>query len=128
MIETQFGKTIKCLHSDNGKAYVNQQFSNFAKEHGIIHELTCVDTPQQNGVAERKNRHLLEVIRALLFQIPVPSSYQGEAVLTPPYLINRIPSHILGDVSLVQLILSQHHNMICLSHCPTLLSLSLDSA
>ena len=44
-IQTQFGKTIKRLHFDNGKKYVNQQFSNFVKEHGIIHELTCVDTP-----------------------------------------------------------------------------------
>ena len=67
MIQTQFSKTIKRLLSDNGKEHVNHQFSHFVKEHGIIHEFTRVDTPQQNGVVERKNRHLLEVTKALLF-------------------------------------------------------------
>ena len=65
-----------------------------------------LDTPQQNGVAERKNHHLLEVTRALLFQMSVPSSYWGEAVLTTAYLINRIPSRILGNVSPMQLMMS----------------------
>ncbi|CAL2268732.1 unnamed protein product [Prunus armeniaca] len=52
-------------------------------------------TPQQNGVAERKNRHLLEVARSLLLSIYVPKSYWGEAVLTAAYLINRMPSQVL---------------------------------
>jgi len=45
---------------------VNQNLSKFLQENGVVHELTCVDTPQQNGVAERKNRHILEVTKALL--------------------------------------------------------------
>jgi len=57
---------------------VNQNLSKFLKEYGVVHELTCVDTPQQNGVAERKNRHLLEVTRVLLFQMSVPKSYWGK--------------------------------------------------
>ena len=47
MIQTQFGKTIKRLRSNNGRDHVNHQFSHFVKEHGIIHEFTCVDMPQQ---------------------------------------------------------------------------------
>ena len=61
---------------------MNQNLSNFLKDNDVVHELTCVDLPQQNGVAERKNRHLLEVGRALLFQMSIPKSYWGEVVLT----------------------------------------------
>ena len=75
IIQTQFENPIKRLHSDNGREYVNQNFSKFLQENGVVHELTCVDTPQQNGVAKRKNRHLLKVTRVLLFQTSVPRSY-----------------------------------------------------
>ncbi|RDX81183.1 hypothetical protein CR513_38179, partial [Mucuna pruriens] len=80
------------LRSDNGTEFVNLKFSKFLKDNGVVHELTCVNTPQQNEVAERKNCHLLEVARALLFQMPVPNIYWGEAVLTTTYLINRLPT------------------------------------
>ena len=103
MIQTQFESPIKRLRSDNGREYVNQNLSKFLEENGVVHELTCVDTPQQNGVAERKNRHLLEVTRALLFQTSVPRSYWGEAVLTATYLINRLPSRVLEGVTPIQL-------------------------
>jgi len=78
MIQTQFQNPIKRLRYDNGREYVNQNFSKFLQENGVVHELTCLDTPQQNGVAERKNRHLLKVTRALLFQMSVPKSYWGK--------------------------------------------------
>jgi len=55
IIQTQFGSPIKRLHYDNGRVYVNQNLSNFLKDNGVVLELTYVDTPQQNGVAERKN-------------------------------------------------------------------------
>ena len=53
-------------------------------------------TPQQNGVAERKNRHLLEVVRASLIQAHMPISYWGEALASTAYLINRTPSSSFG--------------------------------
>ncbi|RVW54333.1 Retrovirus-related Pol polyprotein from transposon RE1 [Vitis vinifera] len=59
--------------------------------HGIIHQTTCSNTPQQNGVAERKNRHLLEVVRASLIAAKTPISYWGEAITSAAYLINRVP-------------------------------------
>jgi len=66
MLQTQFESPIKRLSSDNGSEYVNQNISKFFKENGVIHELTCVDTPQQNEVAKRKNHHLLNITRTLL--------------------------------------------------------------
>ncbi|GAA0147741.1 transmembrane signal receptor [Lithospermum erythrorhizon] len=56
---------------------------------------TCVDTPQQNGIAEGKNRHLLEVARSLMFTNHVPKHFWGEAILTATYLINRMPSRVI---------------------------------
>jgi Integrase core domain len=67
MIQNQFGTAIKILRSDNGTEYTNHDFQALLKRLGIIHQTSCVGTPQQNGVAERKNRHLLEVTRVLLF-------------------------------------------------------------
>ena len=71
-------------------------YLSFFDDNGIIHQSSCARTPQQNGVAERKIRHLSEVMRAMLFQMQVPKSYWSDAVLTACYLINRMPSTILG--------------------------------
>lgn len=65
-------------------------------QHGILHETSCVDTISQNGVAERKNRHLLETARALLFSMNIPKKFWADAVSTACFLINRIPSSILN--------------------------------
>ncbi|RVW90854.1 Retrovirus-related Pol polyprotein from transposon RE1 [Vitis vinifera] len=80
------------LKSDNAKEYFTSSLSTYLQNHGIIHISSCVDTPQQNGVAERKNRHLLEVARCLMFSSNVPNYFWGEAILTATYLINRMPS------------------------------------
>jgi Integrase core domain/gag-polypeptide of LTR copia-type/GAG-pre-integrase domain len=67
MVETQFGKKIKILRTDNGTEYLNHTFQNFLLENGTLHQTSCVGTPQQNGISERKNRHLLEVTRFTFF-------------------------------------------------------------
>ena len=96
MIKTQFHTQIQVLRTDNGREYFNFILGKFLAAHGIIHHSSCVDTPQQNGVAERKNRHLLEVTRALMFSMHVQKRFWGEAILTASYLINRMPSKVLG--------------------------------
>ena len=63
----QFHVYVQSLRSDNAKEYVSEQFQSFMLQNGILHQTSSVDTPSQNGVAERKNRHLLKTIRALLF-------------------------------------------------------------
>jgi transposase InsO family protein len=67
LVETQYNKRIKILRTDNGTEFINQKFSNFTNSNGIIHQTSCVYTPQQNGIFERKNHHLLEMTRILLF-------------------------------------------------------------
>ncbi|KAH9750713.1 retrovirus-related pol polyprotein from transposon RE2 [Citrus sinensis] len=93
MIKTQFQCSIKKIRSDNGLEFISM--SHFFNEHGILHQRTCVATPQQNGVAERKHRHILEVARALRFQAYLPLKVWGKCVLTATYLINRLPTPLL---------------------------------
>ncbi|CAL2225265.1 unnamed protein product [Prunus armeniaca] len=68
-MNTQFNAQIQILCSNNGGELVNHDFQAYFQQHGIIHETTCPQTPQQNGVAKRKNQHLLETARALLIGI-----------------------------------------------------------
>ena len=68
----------------------------FYAKKGILHHKSCVETPQQNGVVERKHKHLLEVARALMIQASLPSRFWRESILTAVYLINRFPTPILG--------------------------------
>ena len=96
-IKTQFGVSIRTLRSDNGREYLSSPFKQFMASHGILHQTSCAYTPQQNGVAERKNRHLIETTRTLLIHGQVPSRFWGDAVLTACYLINRMPSSVLDN-------------------------------
>lgn len=96
LIKTQYNESIKILRTDNGTEYFTTVLADFLIKNGIIHQSSCVGTPKQNGVSERKNRHLLEVARSLLFQSNVPKCFWGDAILTACYLINRMPSRVLN--------------------------------
>ncbi|WKA11938.1 hypothetical protein VitviT2T_029385 [Vitis vinifera] len=95
MIQTQFQSKIQILKFDNARDYFNSILGEFLAQEGIVHLSSSVDTPQQNGIAERKNRHLLEVARSLMFSMNVPKLFWGQAVLTAAYFINRMPSRVL---------------------------------
>ena len=69
LIKNQFDKTVKVFRSDNGTEFVNKKFENFLQNNGILHQTSCAYTPQQNGVAERKHRHLFNTDRALMFKV-----------------------------------------------------------
>ena len=96
MIQNQFGVKIKRFRSDNARDYFNQILSPYFQKEGIIHESSCVNTPQQNRVVERENGHLLAITRAFLFHQNVPKHYWGEAILTVTYIINQLPFRVLG--------------------------------
>lgn len=90
-----FSSKIHILRSDNGTEYMSKNMTQYMSNHGIIHQTSCVGTPQQNGIAERKNRDLLNKTRALLFQMNVPKKFWSQGILTATHLINRLPSRVL---------------------------------
>lgn len=76
MIERQFHAQVKCIRSDNAlQLGTSIQKTAFLKSQGILHQTSCVGTPQQNGVVERKHRHLLELRRGLMFKSHLPIDY-----------------------------------------------------
>jgi transposase InsO family protein len=96
MVQNQFNKNVKILRSDNGGEFVNRTLRELFHLKGIIHETSCVGTPQQNGVAERKNRYILETARSMLLENEVPQVYWDHAVVAAVYLINRMPFSVLN--------------------------------
>ena len=113
MISTHFKSQIQVLKIDNAKDYFNSILGgSYLSKHGIVHISSCVDTPQQNGVAERKNRHLLEVARANMFTNNVPKQFWEEAVLRATYLINRMPSRVLKFLTPCQVLTTIHPHIL----------------
>ena len=91
-VKTQHSTVVKCFRSDLGGEYTSGDLSDIFVCDGTVHQSSCTDTPQQNGVAERKHRHIVETARSMLLSGGVPSDFWGEAVITSAYLINRIPT------------------------------------
>lgn len=92
LVSNQTGQTIKVLRTDGGGEYVSGEFEAYLKSHGIQHQLTTRYTPQQNGVAERYNRTICELARALVIDSGLPKSFWAEAVSTAVYVWNRAPT------------------------------------
>jgi transposase InsO family protein len=95
--ENLTGKKIRVLRTDNGGEYTSIDFSDFCKEAGIKRELTVPYNPQQNGVVERKNRSIVEVVKAMIHDQNLPMFLWAEASNTTVYVQNRSPHRILGD-------------------------------
>ena len=97
MVERQYNAKIKMFRSDNGGEYTSNEFELYFKNEGIIHQKSIPKTPEQNGLAERKNRSLVESIRCMISDSGVSKQFWGEALSTANYVINRSPSSALGD-------------------------------
>ena len=77
---------------DDGGEHINHNMENcFLSTNGLIHQTSCSDTPQQNGVAERMNRTLLEKVRCMLSNSGLSNDFWAEAASTACYLVNRSP-------------------------------------
>ena len=92
MVERSTGRKLKTLRTDNGGEYTSTQFGEYLRSEGIRHELTVPKTPQQNGVAERMNRTLIETVRSMLADTKLPHMFWAEALATAVYLRNRSPT------------------------------------
>ena len=88
-VEKESGCAISCLRTDRGGEFTSIEFQIFCAEHGIKRQLTAAYTPQQNGVAERKNRTILNMVRCLLLEKEMPKLFWSEAVRWGLHVLNR---------------------------------------
>ena len=100
-VEKQLGKVIKIVRSDRGSEYYGKHgdlgqclgpFAEFLQSCGIKAQYTMPGTPEQNGVAERRNRTLMDMVRSMMSRTKLPQSLWGEALQTAMYILNRVPS------------------------------------
>uniref|UniRef100_A0A2N9FGB3 Retrovirus-related Pol polyprotein from transposon TNT 1-94 n=1 Tax=Fagus sylvatica TaxID=28930 RepID=A0A2N9FGB3_FAGSY len=100
-VEKQCGKQIKIVRSDRGGEYYGRYiedgqapgpFAKFLQEHGIVAQYTMPGSPNQNGVAERRNRTLLDMVRSMLSSSNLPKSLWAEALKMAVYILNRVPT------------------------------------
>src|SRR5262249_8895501 len=88
-VENQAERKIKILRSDNGGEYTSNEFENFLSDAGIIHQVSTPHTPQQNGVSERANRTIVEMVRCMLNRCGLPTKFWAEAANAAVYILNR---------------------------------------
>ncbi|GKA90552.1 retrotransposon protein, putative, ty1-copia subclass [Tanacetum coccineum] len=91
-VENQLGKTIKSLRSDRGGEYISQEFLDHLKEHGIIAHRTPLYTQQHNGMSERRNRTLLDMVRSMMSQTTLPKSFWDYALESTACILNMVPT------------------------------------
>jgi hypothetical protein len=91
-VQNKLGKTIKYLRSDRGGEYLSLEFCDHLKKCGIVPQLTPPGMPQWNGVSERRNRTLLDMLRSMMSQDDLPLSFWGYALETATFTLNRVPS------------------------------------
>lgn len=97
--EKSTGRQLKVLRTDNGGEYTSSEFQDFLKKEGIRHELTVPKTPEQNGVAERMNKTLMETVRSMLADAKLPQKFWAEALSTAVYLRNRSPTKSVKEMT-----------------------------
>lgn len=88
---------IKAIRTDNGGEYLSNDFKLYLQVHGIHHQLTIAYTPQQNGVAERINRTLIDLVRSMLHTCNLEKKIWAEALSTAVYIRNRVTSRSLPN-------------------------------
>lgn len=100
-VENQCGTKIKIVRSDRGGEYYGRHgetgqymgpFAKYLEECGIICQYTMPSTPEQNGVAERRNRTLMDMVRSMMSHSKLPDFLWGEALKAAMYILNRVPS------------------------------------
>ncbi|KAK9073175.1 hypothetical protein SSX86_007499 [Deinandra increscens subsp. villosa] len=98
-VQNQLERKIKVFQSDGGTEFVNNKVKSLFDANGMFHRLSCPYTPQQNGRVERKHRHIIETGLAMMFNANVQPIYWVQAFSTAVYIINRLPTKVLGNTS-----------------------------
>ena len=93
--QTHTGRKIKVLRSDRGGEYLSDEFQTHLDECGTQHQMTSAYTPEQNGVAERLNRTLMNLVRSMLAHKTINNRFWAEALATAVYVRNRVTSSVL---------------------------------
>jgi len=117
MVKTQFDSYVKVVRSDNGTEFFNSQSIKLFQELGILYQSSCPHTPQQNGVVERKHRHILNIARAIRFQSHLPIRFWGYCIKVVVYLMNRLPSSAIENKSPYEMLYAKQPSV---SHLRTL--------
>lgn len=102
LVEKSSGKKLKTLRTDNGGEYTSTKFETYLRSEGVRHELTVAKTPEQNGVAERMNRTLIESVRSMLAGAKLPQKFWAEVLSTAVYLRNRSPTTAVQGMTPVE--------------------------
>ncbi|KAF2295179.1 hypothetical protein GH714_031933 [Hevea brasiliensis] len=97
LVEKEIGFPIKCLRTDRGGEFNSTEFTDFCKQQGVKRQLTMAYTPQQNGVAERKNQTVMNLVRAILTEKQIPKVFWPEAVQWTFHILNRSPTLAVKD-------------------------------
>ena len=105
LVERKFDRKIQSIQTDWGGEY--QALHSFFKRVGITHLVSCPHAHQQNGSAERKHRHIIEMALTLLAHASMPLKFWDEAVSTTVFLINRLPSEVIANESPFEKLLKQ---------------------
>ena len=89
LVENETGSRIKCLRSDNGGEFTFDEFNKYYEEHGIKRQFSVARTPQQNGVAVRKNSSIMEMARTMLNESKLNDKFWGHTVHIAVHILNR---------------------------------------
>ena len=118
LVERKFDRKIISVQSDWGGEY--EKLNSFFQRLGISHRVSCPHAHQQNGAAERKHRHIVDVGLALLANASMPLKYWDQAFLTATYLINILPSKVIDYQTPVERLLKEkpnYNSFACLWLC-----------
>ena len=111
LVENLSKNKIKILRSNNGGEFTSNEFNDFCKEDGITRELTIPYIPQQNGVAETKNRYIMEVLKAMIHDQDLPMYLWEEVAKTSVYVQNIISHGTLGNKTPEEMFFREKHGV-----------------